>query len=495
MMIFMTLYNTPAWENLANNCGLPVTSKDTLPEQAAVLLQPVQKLDKLTQWINDTEAAHTIWLGFVQAEYYLAYAQENGSSLETAAARWQKKTEELLAIQRQHRRQIKLFNIHQALAAPDKFCAAISSDIVISPFTPEADESSLALLAACQYVTQNTELKELNTRLQASAAPLCDSEQLNVDIDYVLNIHRTQSRELRAIHEEYDQLLQQVREIQSLLDQSKSRCEELEKNQLNAPDQTEINKQLKETEEERDLILAQLHLVQEQLEEYYLKLQAEQQKTGDEQRGLAREKEQLQSQLQSERQQAIDEQHRLTSKLEAVQQQNKHALLARDKQHAKELEALESQLRKTKARAASSEFNKNQLEKELQAIKSSLVWKTSAPLRAVRRIGKKDDEAAQQLQQQVALLLTSEFFDVDWYLSHYPDVAENGINPAEHYLLFGAAEGRLPSQHFDGNWYWQHYPDVAEAAFNPLLHFIMYGQEEGRNASPKLLGNGGQQEE
>lgn len=469
-MIFMTLYNTPAWENLANNCGLPVTSKDTLPEQAAVLLQPVQKLDSLSQWINDTEAAHTIWLGVVQAEYYLAYAQENGSSLETAAARWQKKTEELLAIQRQHRRQIKLFNIHQALAAPDKFCAAISSDIVISPFNPEADESSLALLAACQYVTQNTELKELNTRLQASAAALCDSEQLNVDIDYVLNIHRTQSRELKAIHEEYDQLLQQVREIQSLLDQSKSRCEELEKNQLNAPDQTEINKQLKETEEERDLILAQLHLVQEQLEEYYLKLQAEQQKTGD-------------------------EQHRLTSKLEAVQQQNKHALLARDKQHAKELDALESQLRKTKARAASSEFNKNQLEKELQAIKSSLVWKTSAPLRAVRRIGKKDDEAAQQLQQQVALLLTSEFFDVDWYLSHYPDVAENGINPAEHYLLFGAAEGRLPSQHFDGNWYWQHYPDVAEAAFNPLLHFIMYGQEEGRNASPKLLGNGGQQEE
>ncbi|WP_427028335.1 glycosyltransferase [Halomonas sp. H2] len=35
-------------------------------------------------------------------------------------------------------------------------------------------------------------------------------------------------------------------------------------------------------------------------------------------------------------------------------------------------------------------------------------------------------------------------FDVDWYLAAYPDVAQAGIDPWEHYLRHGKAEGRLP---------------------------------------------------
>ncbi|HEV7276052.1 MAG TPA: calcium-binding protein, partial [Devosiaceae bacterium] len=37
----------------------------------------------------------------------------------------------------------------------------------------------------------------------------------------------------------------------------------------------------------------------------------------------------------------------------------------------------------------------------------------------------------------------SAFFDTDSYLFAYPDVDAAGINPLEHYLHFGAAEGRL----------------------------------------------------
>lgn len=37
------------------------------------------------------------------------------------------------------------------------------------------------------------------------------------------------------------------------------------------------------------------------------------------------------------------------------------------------------------------------------------------------------------------------YFDADWYLQQYPDVAASGISPFEHYQFFGKAEGRLPA--------------------------------------------------
>lgn len=36
------------------------------------------------------------------------------------------------------------------------------------------------------------------------------------------------------------------------------------------------------------------------------------------------------------------------------------------------------------------------------------------------------------------------FFDPDWYLERYTDVAASGMNPLRHYLHYGRAEGRLP---------------------------------------------------
>src|SRR5690606_8981877 len=127
--------------------------------------------------------------------------------------------------------------------------------------------------------------------------------------------------------------------------------------------------------------------------------------------------------------------------------------------------------------------------KELDQMKNSRFWKTTAPVRALKKYVRPEDKSQEELQQRAGLLLTSEYFDVDWYLAHYPDVAASGMNPAEHYLLFGGKEGRLPGPLFDGNWYLQQYPDVAEADINPLLHFVMFGQAEGRNRSPVMLQN------
>lgn len=74
----------------------------------------------------------------------------------------------------------------------------------------------------------------------------------------------------------------------------------------------------------------------------------------------------------------------------------------------------------------------------------------------------------------------SPYFDRDWYLSAYPDVASSGVDPAEHYVAYGAAEGRDPGPWFSGTEYAARYGDAA--GFNPLLHYTLVGAREGRRA-------------
>lgn len=74
----------------------------------------------------------------------------------------------------------------------------------------------------------------------------------------------------------------------------------------------------------------------------------------------------------------------------------------------------------------------------------------------------------------------SEYFDSEWYLQKYQDVALANDTAAMHYLLHGYKEGRNPSPKFDGNVYLTKNPDVLKKGMNPLLHYILHGQSEGR---------------
>ena len=78
------------------------------------------------------------------------------------------------------------------------------------------------------------------------------------------------------------------------------------------------------------------------------------------------------------------------------------------------------------------------------------------------------------------------FFDPDWYLSRYPDVAASGTEPMHHYVHYGAAEGRDPNRFFDSAWYLSHYPDVAHSGQHPLLHYLQMGAAELRNPHPRF---------
>ncbi|WP_143814350.1 hypothetical protein [Novilysobacter spongiicola] len=119
-----------------------------------------------------------------------------------------------------------------------------------------------------------------------------------------------------------------------------------------------------------------------------------------------------------------------------------------------------------------------ELDGQLARVRMSLGWRLGAPVRwAKRRVAAARGVG---LYGEVRLTRESGLFDPTWYLDTYPDVAESGIDPVEHYLLHGAAEGRDPGPGFCTRRYLEKYPDVGKSGMNPLLHFIRHGRSEGR---------------
>lgn len=143
--------------------------------------------------------------------------------------------------------------------------------------------------------------------------------------------------------------------------------------------------------------------------------------------------------------------------------------------------------------------------KELAEIKSSKAWKLALIFRRLRYKLAPPESWPTLLYQQIKqkrlptfhlfrqrrhhrkflrLIKNSALFDEDWYLSKYPDVAQAGINPIRHYLLFGGSEGRDPGPNFNCTWYLEMNSDVKTAGINPLVHYLLYGQNEGRKPQP-----------
>jgi hypothetical protein len=77
-------------------------------------------------------------------------------------------------------------------------------------------------------------------------------------------------------------------------------------------------------------------------------------------------------------------------------------------------------------------------------------------------------------------------FDAAWYLAQNPDVAAAGADPALHFLLHGAADGRDPGPGFSTAHYLALYPDVKAAGINPLVHYLVAGWEERRSIHPLM---------
>lgn len=72
-------------------------------------------------------------------------------------------------------------------------------------------------------------------------------------------------------------------------------------------------------------------------------------------------------------------------------------------------------------------------------------------------------------------------FDPGFYLDQNPDVARSGVDPFEHFCVFGVHEGRNPAAEFDVKFYQSRHGAQLQGQ-NPLLHYLAH-----RASQPGLL--------
>jgi glycosyltransferase involved in cell wall biosynthesis len=93
-------------------------------------------------------------------------------------------------------------------------------------------------------------------------------------------------------------------------------------------------------------------------------------------------------------------------------------------------------------------------------------------------------------EQLVNLLRNSKKFKTDWYFEQYPEVQQHRYwrnHPEAHYLQLGAAAGYNPAPWFDTQWYLTQYQDVANSGINPFVHYLTYGNKENRLPNSRKL--------
>jgi glycosyltransferase involved in cell wall biosynthesis len=93
------------------------------------------------------------------------------------------------------------------------------------------------------------------------------------------------------------------------------------------------------------------------------------------------------------------------------------------------------------------------------------------------------DVVARKRAYDLDFITKISLFDARFYLSTYPDIAQAGVAPLEHFFDYGYREGRRPNLYFETQWYVAQNPDVQQAGIQPLSHYAYYGDIEGRRPS------------
>jgi len=89
------------------------------------------------------------------------------------------------------------------------------------------------------------------------------------------------------------------------------------------------------------------------------------------------------------------------------------------------------------------------------------------------------------IEDEIEIVRNSKFFDANWYLSQYIDIANAGLDPARHFAEYGWREGRDPGPLFPTSLYLQYHPDVSSANINPLIYLCKGLKRKSENFPQK----------
>jgi len=83
-----------------------------------------------------------------------------------------------------------------------------------------------------------------------------------------------------------------------------------------------------------------------------------------------------------------------------------------------------------------------------------------------------------QIDNVIGIVTNSGLFDKEWYLQHYPDVQDSGLDPLRHYVWLGARLLRDPGPQFSARKYMENHPEVDPKSTNVLVHYLLNYQDD-----------------
>jgi len=284
---------------------------------------------------------------------------------------------------------------------------------------------------------------------------------------------------------------------------------------LESNNQEQVILSLKERESENKLLLLQLHQTQEELEYFSKEISLLEEKQANTLTGVRNEVNELKQTLvtlQSEKGETQSENELLLLQLHQVQEELEHYYLDNEK-YKNTVKKLKTRIVTSTSNKETTKINKNDLRvlfnKEWYQKQAGKVFR---PLSHYLSKGRKSQfnphplfDAKYYIQHNhldnlkenplihflsigaMNGLSPHPLFDIEWYLEMNPDMVESGINPLVHYLKFGGFEDRDPCPKFSSKAYLDNYPDVQQSAMNPLMHYIVFGQNEDRIIYPSRV--------
>lgn len=135
-----------------------------------------------------------------------------------------------------------------------------------------------------------------------------------------------------------------------------------------------------------------------------------------------------------------------------------------------ELRRLRTEISKERNLLASKERNLLASARELSQLRREAI--AGGPLQTLTKGFSRTLRRRGQALECLRLLRGEGGVDADWYLRVNPDVAESGMEPAFHYFVYGAYEGRDPNPHFSTLEYVSKNSSVLCSGMDPLSHFL-----------------------
>ena len=276
-----------ALADLLQQAGFSMGSGTAEPAAGQPALLTQEQLGPMSEWpdwLAEHPKAHVLLLVALPSVAVARRLQE-GSAPKTALADWMASAQDVLDVIRSQRRRISLMFAEPALAAPQAFVELLSRrlQLTLQAVSPEQQvpdlPSALLRLMAENAIWQSADARNIAAELEANALPLADSELSQVPaIDQVFTEYRNsidrKARAAQELREENELLLEQLQRVQQKMeafaDEKKALAGRLKSVEVEEKSSQKLAAEIKDLQEENDLLLQQLHHVQEELERYYL---------------------------------------------------------------------------------------------------------------------------------------------------------------------------------------------------------------------------------